>query len=198
MITCFLITATNRAYRFLRRLTLGDGIVCPLSPHGYGHSADAEIEPGPLVLDADGHVIILEWPRDDPRWPQQCACGYVFQASDYWQCNQWTIYAGPDGQEYSIHHSQLGTAKAAPPGSMWEAPWLADFWHGDDGRCYVLRLPPDNHDWTIDGPATSGGGWTRTGEPPRITARPSILTPHYHGWLTDGVLSPDLEGRTYD
>ncbi len=192
---CFLITATDQAYRFLRRFTFRDDSgECPANPGYYGHDASAQIEPGPLTLDEDGHVITLDWPKDDPRWPTHCACGYAFQDRDPRQCHQWTIYRASDGQEYSIHSRLQGTAQAAPTGAMWEAPWLSDFWHGPDGRCYILRLP-DGHDWIIDGPARSGGGWTRTGEAPQLTARPSILSPGYHGWLDRGVLSDDLEGR---
>jgi hypothetical protein len=40
-------------------------------------------------------------------------------------------------------------------------------------------------------------GWKVTGEVPLLTAYPSIGKPDYHGWLKDGVLSDDLEGRTY-
>lgn len=189
---CFLIAATDRAYRVLRRLTFAATAACPL--YAGGHDASAEIEPGPLEL-ADGFIRALDWPYNDPRWPTQCACGYAFQQDDLWQCNQHPIYIGPYGQEYSIHPSL--PELSAPPGALWEAPWFADMWHGSDGRCYVVRLP-DGTDWVVDGPATSGGGWTRTGTPPHITARPSILSSRYHGWLTDGVLSDDLEGRTYD
>jgi hypothetical protein len=57
---------------------------------------------------------------------------------------------------------------------------------------------PDGEFWMVDqrfrGKAS---GWTVTGSPPAITARPSIVSDGYHGWLTDGVLSDDLEGRTY-
>ncbi len=46
--------------------------------------------------------------------------------------------------------------------------------------------------------AAGDAGWTVTGDPPRITVRPSINHMGcYHGWLTDGVLSDDVEGRTY-
>jgi len=46
-------------------------------------------------------------------------------------------------------------------------------------------------------------GWTVTGEAPNITLTPSInYSPSdrkfgYHGWLKNGVLSEDLEGRKY-
>lgn len=198
---CFLITPTDRAFRFLRRYTFAHGTAdaCPTRPGAYGHSAKVEIEPGPDARDAEGNWRALDWPRDDSRWPTHCACGYGFQADDPWICDQHAIYLTPDGRECSIHFGAFapGDPRAAPTGAMWDAPWLAEFWHGSDGRCLMLRLP-DGHDWTIDGPSRNDGtGWTRTGTPPKITARPSILSPNYHGWLTDGVLSDDLDGRSY-
>lgn len=42
-------------------------------------------------------------------------------------------------------------------------------------------------------------GWTVTGTPPKLTVQPSIdLSRTYHGWLRDGVLTDDCEGRHYD
>ncbi len=46
-------------------------------------------------------------------------------------------------------------------------------------------------------------GWTITGEFPNITAHPSINShahssvQGWHGYITNGVMSDDLEGRTY-
>lgn len=82
---------------------------------------------------------------------------------------------------------------------MWAVWWIpkGDSWTGPDGLCLSVCLPDGTH-WMIDGPSSSDGpGWERSGTPPLITARPSILTRQYHGWLTDGVLSDDLDGRTY-
>jgi hypothetical protein len=71
---------------------------------------------------------------------------------------------------------------------------MGQSWRGPDGRCLVLKTPAG--DWVIDGPASGGGRWERTGVPPLITARPSILIPgQYHGWLTAGVLSDDIDGK---
>jgi len=66
---------------------------------------------------------------------------------------------------------------------------------GPDGKALVVVLP-DNHWWWIDSIPGNGGKWERTGIPPNVTARPSILThkgeggkeQSYHGFLTDGVL----------
>lgn len=57
--------------------------------------------------------------------------------------------------------------------------------------------------WCVDEkPFVSGkyqeSGWTVTGEAPNITCSPSINFPgRYHGYLINGVLSDDLEGRRY-
>lgn len=43
------------------------------------------------------------------------------------------------------------------------------------------------------------GGWTVTGEAPLITVSPSInVAGAYHGFLQNGVISDDVEGRLYD
>jgi hypothetical protein len=57
-----------------------------------------------------------------------------------------------------------------------------------------------------------GDRWTITGTAPEITLHPSINNYHvsddpelrarfhkhgYHGWLQNGILTDDLEGRTY-
>ena len=68
------------------------------------------------------------------------------------------------------------------------------------------RLPlviflPDRSIWCPDRCPDWGTnvdvGWKVTGEIPLLTAYPSIGKPGYHGWLNGGILSDDLEGRTY-
>lgn len=57
---------------------------------------------------------------------------------------------------------------------------------------------PTNRFWCPDRPASNSGlPWQRTGTPPHVTCSPSIDCPSgYHGWLRDGVLTDDCEGRT--
>jgi hypothetical protein len=67
----------------------------------------------------------------------------------------------------------------------------------------LIELP--DGPWCMDGLASGDStkaGWAVTGEPPAITVYPSINSQAgyrqgYHGFLTAGVLSDDLEGRTY-
>ena len=57
------------------------------------------------------------------------------------------------------------------------------------------RLIPIDEHYTRPGETH---GWTVTGEAPRITVQPSInAVGDYHGWLVDGVLSDDVEGRLF-
>lgn len=72
-----------------------------------------------------------------------------------------------------------------------------------DKRAPICVRLPDGTAWNVD--THYGGryendapGWTITGEAPRITAHPSVnVQGSYHGWLTDGVLSDDLDGRIH-
>lgn len=193
--TCVLLIATDRARLSLRRYASGK--LCSTSGHGI-HDASTAIGTAPIVIGERGtwHVDAEELPHTDPRWPAACTCGYRFEDGDAWQLFQDRLYRREDT-------GALLTLREAEPGMLWDASWFVEMgWAGPDGRSLVMRLP-GNGEWTIDGPSQNGPGWERTGEPPRITVRPSILSypstagPGYHGWLTDGILSDDLEGRIY-
>lgn len=192
---CFLITPVPRATRTLRRFSVGADPKCPL--FGYDHAADgASLIVDQSLDDNTGGRSPLGDERTEPGWPLACACGYAFGPDDYRQVHFRRHHAG-NGWE--------GPLRDAPIGAMWDASWMpdGDAWRGADGRCLVVRLP-DGSDWMVDGPASnSQTGWQRTGEPPLITASPSILSHPvggkrgYHGFLQNGVLTDDLEGRTY-
>ncbi|MHB1953562.1 MAG: hypothetical protein ACYCOU_07395 [Sulfobacillus sp.] len=88
-------------------------------------------------------------------------------------------------------------------------PWaqdilLSDYYrqHNAHRKPLMVRLP--NRDFfLVDSKCVSQecgwyGGWTVTGDAPLITVAPSInLVGRYHGWLKNGVLSDDVEGRKY-
>jgi len=99
----------------------------------------------------------------------------------------------------------------AQPGDMWFADpvyyegsnFISDYYrqHNSDRQLLFIRVPKLQHgtDFCVDSNASSGaGGWTVTGEAPNITVNPSInIVGFYHGWLQNGVLSDDVEGRTF-
>jgi hypothetical protein len=191
MIKCFLIESTGRTVRALRRYQSDPNREnrprCEASGLGY-HTASASID----VVDASDVVSGDLWPHDDPRWPATCACGYTFQTGDQWQ-----LFCQHDYRRADT--GQLGTIQSFEPGAMWFAPWMADSkYHGKEhgalraGQPHLIVKTPAG-DWDIDSPSSNqnGDGWTRTGEAPNITARPSIGIGdpfQFHAFLTDGVL----------
>lgn len=192
---CFMLESTGWARRALRRFTFRDDAACPDSP--YGHDASMPIEDGPVRYAPDGTwTVDSDIPHDDPRWPMQCLCGYVFSDDDRWQVHGEQLWRAPDGNKYTVTGWR---DDSAPAGAMWDAPWYHDIpdWIGPDGRSLSVMLP-DCTAWLIDGPSRTGGKWTRTGEVPHVTASPSIASAGYHGFLQNGVLTDDLEGRTYE
>lgn len=63
----------------------------------------------------------------------------------------------------------------------------------------VIRLPGPVDvclDRAVDD--AGGHGWVVRGEAPRITVAPSVnVLGVYHGFIRDGVVTPDCEGRQY-
>lgn len=181
-IQCFLIEPTEECEVRLRRFVFSDS--CPAKA-GYHNASSGPLwrEPFPLSNTFNGdHTGRHD--HADARWPVECECGYVFQESDQWQVCRERLYKRADTGE------QL-TQKSAPAGAMWDDTWRKDIgfkWYTVQPDGYLLTVKTPDGEWCIDGPANNGGGWTRTGTVPRVTAMPSILSGSYHGWLTDGVL----------
>jgi len=108
-------------------------------------------------------------------------------------------------------------------GHAFYAPWLLKDPHTWLSKQYmtewlgkrdpiVVVLPMRSGDKTIgfhfciDGPASSGkkngdeyrDGWTVTGSLPLITVSPSINAEGcYHGWIQNGQITNDCEGRVF-
>lgn len=128
-----------------------------------------------------------EPPHTDPGWPTKCSsCDYDFETQDTWQLFTEILWGC---REKLLPTSEL------PPGALFNAWWMGDNFKAPDGKCWALVLPPGGASdiWFIGGPASAGSGggrWTITGSAPKFTARPSILTPRFHGFLTDGFLNP--------
>ncbi len=192
---CIFLNSTLKGKAQLRRYTLSESYKCP--NHGnWGHKAIVPMSDVDIILDGKGYIRnSIEFNVLDPNivWPEACACGYKFQTSDYKTLDVDRYYSGPNGL--------ITTLREAPIASMWDADWM----HGIDLYCREgislhLKLP-GNGEWCIDGPSQqtpNGKGWTRTGTPPLITASPSIHWPGvYHGWLQNGVLSDDIDGKKF-
>lgn len=182
-IQCFFIRPSLVAEESFRRFSIHpeDRKDCPLTGNTM-HSASKIVGRVPWGLNNGGvGADPEECVKRDPRWPTHCECGYEFKPTDYWQHNFNVMYRSCAGSG-----DDLWVLSQAPAGAMWNADWMSDQWKGPDGLCLIVKTP--GGDWMIDAPSSQGPGWRREGTPPRITVRPSILLPTYHGWLNDGVL----------
>lgn len=83
------------------------------------------------------------------------------------------------------------------PGAMWRSEIDPKFGSAGEGPSICVVLP-GGVIWRINHPGTNGFMWDVSGEPPNITAKPSInYQGVYHGFLTNGVLTDDVEGRKF-
>jgi hypothetical protein len=130
----------------------------------------------------------------DPRWADHCACGYRFHLQDCFQVRVERLYKGaPDGKLYLLGDRDL------PVGATWDADWLPPTHQGPDGKAWCVRMSGGSgSEWLVYGPSSGGGKWQVTGTAPAFTAHPSInLIGVWHGFLREGVISDDVEGRRY-
>lgn len=200
---CFWLEPTDRIRRHLRRYaSYREGSPerrpCLVSEQGF-HQAWVRIEDAGAVWAepdaiAGGRKSLKNHDVadfiGDKRWPAACACGYKFVESDDRQVVSDLIYRRPDtGEEMTL--------RDAPVGALWDAWWLRGTrtgpttYGGPDGRVITVKTPAGA--WVVDGPPVDQPEqkWTRTGEPPKITVRPSIRigSPvRYCAFLTNGVL----------
>jgi hypothetical protein len=196
-IRCFWLQPTDQVELSLRRYRGGDRDKCEVSGFGY-HNVSVIVERTSIAQLAargwpmrDDRPVYLTKaeifgliPKDDPRWPRSCSCGYRFADGDKRQFNPAALFRRSDNDE-------LVTLAAAPAGAMWNAEWNA--LQGPDGISLMVRTP--GGEWPVDGPSYEGGkvkrrrGWSRSGAIPDVTVNPSILIPgKYQGFLRMGWL----------
>lgn len=213
----FWLDRTDQVAIGLRRYTHSrpgtDGHGCDT---GY-HSALTYTGTAPAVFrdSEDGPVLAARPATDhgDPRWPTACtACGHEFGADEgEWQDWQDLLYRRADtGEVVTLRTLPAGgdAPTPAPPGAMWDAWWMPDWWRGPDGIVLMVRLP-NGHDWIVDHEAsncTRPGDrthrcWVRHGDPRSgqvhvdkdgdtcAAGAGSIQAGDYHGFLHHGVLS---------
>lgn len=188
-IQCHLLTkVANHGRMCLRRYATGANEKCGQSGYGY-HDAEA------LIGDIENAVPGRDKHHDhaDPRWPKKCVCGYEFKDTDSWQYNEDQLWRRDTGELLRLHD--------AAPGDMWLADWYAPqsgskFHQARGGGPHLIVLCPGRHHWDVDNKSSNGEGWTRQGEPPNVSAIPSIgvwkanstTEFAYHGYLTNGWL----------
>lgn len=122
-----------------------------------------------------------------------------------------TVLVDDLDNEYSLGDLPIGSMFYLPKNAdMTEWPWylakesnLSDNYYSiNKHRQPLFVLLPRRTLFVIDGKCWSNGkkygGWSVTGDAPNITVQPSInIQGTYHGWLQNGVISEDCEGRVY-
>jgi hypothetical protein len=99
------------------------------------------------------------------------------------------------------------------PGDAWFEPRIEErgFWIHNGSKLSTqfralkgARLPivvvlPGGWPFCVDGAvAKSDSGWSVDGVPDRLTLSPSVnFVGHYHGYIRDGVITDDCEGRRF-
>lgn len=207
-IRCFLVVPTERVRVSLRRYSRENTPdCCSLYPGKYSyHTTMVFLREEEARRDEQGALINglgPTLPRDDPRWPRRCGCGYTFTEADTYQHFDELLYRRADSGEEM-------TLRDVPAGAMWEAPWLDRFHRPQGAHSLIVKLP-DGSDWAVDGPANNcnwpGGDarqglhhcWPRRGAPPDVDVSKehgptctagagSIMTAHWHGFLRNGYL----------
>lgn len=206
-IKCFMLEPTGRVRVKLRRYrnTSADPEThCSFNGNDGYHDASTPIGEEPEELSKEGYIQngLKSVSHDDPRWPNQCQCGYTFRENDEWQRFVEEIYQRADtGEEMVI--------REAPVGAMWYAPWLDRFHVPQDDRGNLMVKTPGG-DWDIDSQCSNctmkddrrqerHHCWILHGEPPNVTADKqggptcaagagSIQCGSYHGFLRSGFL----------
>jgi len=95
---------------------------------------------------------------------------------------------------------ELLTLEKVPPW-MHLSPCYKRDWLGK--RDPIVVVLPDRNHFCVDAMAWKGGvpygeGWTVVGTAPNISVMPSINFPgSYHGWIMNGVITDDCEGRKF-
>lgn len=207
---CYWLERTGTAAVALRRYEqLGDGAARTCAD-GWHEAVAWTGDTVDYPLDAEwthprADVLYPPPPSRSRRWPRECdRCGRRFSADARRQVWCEELMDGPDAAEWSTHWAFVppGCRKAGP-GAMWDAPWTQRFRPNPakpaDGVWLVVRCPfGDGNDWQVDAASSSGGFWTRTGDPrdpATLTVSPSIAIGHpeapgyYHGFLHAGELT---------
>lgn len=226
---CFWVEPTGKAEIVLRRFTFGNypegheshsdlpsHAVCPAQPvvsttaYQQGHDATSGVvEVRDIVLTDERFIASIPATEFEGHeaWPKACEhCGADFADEHEWQVNQRPVYRAADGREWND--------RELPPGALFHMGWrkVGEFGVVDRGDGIILGVVVPAYRgkggitaaWCVDGPASTGGYWTRTGDPrnpPSLSVTPSIAwggpSPDgYHGFLTQGVLSDDLDAAS--
>ncbi len=133
-----------------------------------------------IAMDED--AVARGFWRSDPR---------IFVPGMAWY-QPW--YWDPSGERVKAGEYVMLSERPADPNKrgFLSPHYWRDWAHIRPPVCVVC---PNGEQWEIDRWSSNGTGWTVTGTLPDITCSPSIVVEGYHGFLSKGVFTADIDGR---
>jgi hypothetical protein len=140
-------------------------------------------------------VALAESRRNDAAWMAANSTTYgwaslreVVEPCAMWFCEWWYDPSDPqDATKRSLMMEKIAANPSVKHGYLANKYWLQ--W--SDKRPPIAVLCPNGAEWVVDANSSNSDGWTVIGDPPLITCSPSILVPGYHGFLQNGVFTPN-------
>jgi hypothetical protein len=148
------------------------------------------------LSEAEAKRIALAGERDkDVAWKKahNSAYGWASMTEVVAPCAMWFApwLFDPKNPEHELR--RFNTMKAIEKGTLNSNYLSIHYWNDwSDKRPPIICLTPNGREWCVDAKSNNGDGWSVTGEPPLITCSPSILVPGYHGFLREGVFTPNM------
>lgn len=147
----------------------------------------------------DRRMALAKQREADPAWraANNATYGWASLHEVVAPCAMWFArwYFDPADPEKGLRRSAALAAIADGSFGTGERNYYLSrmYWQQwSDKRPPICVLCPNGREWVVDAKSSNGEGWTVTGDPPRITCAPSILVPGYHGFLREGVFTPNL------
>jgi hypothetical protein len=163
------------------------------------HRASIMLDEMPTIRDEDGCFPF--WETDSiskEAWPKTCAaCGCLFDNFTLRTDDKWRVFRHICPYEIMTDGTQKLLTHEMPVGAMWwSVPISPDkgsqYWKARGaGNMLIVRTP--GGDCNLDRPSAGGPGWEWTGNPPNVTATPSIWCDQpngWHGYVKEGKLVP--------
>lgn len=208
-VACYWAERTGRAQIQLRKFMFGLTSVtthpdetyrfCPKRENGYGCLGVKLTDIFVLAnfKESENFGLTLHQPEEDftnhPDWPTHCDyCGKLFPETAMTAIDSNLEYKRIETNETYTTNNNFDKNT---PGMLYDGWWLHFGETKKEDGISLVAVTPNGHHWHIDGPATGGGTWTRTGDPKKpetLTVSPSILVSDYHGFLQNGRFTDDL------
>jgi hypothetical protein len=144
-------------------------------------------------------VALAKRRGDDAAWKEanKAEYGWASLAEITGPCVMWLAHWYYDHDDPQVRVRRDKAIAAIVDGSFGRGEknyYLSRYYwqQWSDRRPPICVLCPNGREWCVDAKSRNGDGWMVTGDPPLITCEPSIQVPGYHGFLRNGVFTPNM------